>query len=170
MSQPPHDPAPGEQPDDKPEQDKPPSSNKPGDQGEQPPQLPVYGRTAPQPLPPFGEQPPPSYQEQRDYGQVPSYGQAPAPGRTNALAIGSLIAGIVGILAGCVLIVPIAAIVLGHLALSQIKKTGEAGLGLAITGLVLGYVGLLGWIAYWLLFVIGAASEDVAMLTGSISG
>ncbi|KAB2343987.1 DUF4190 domain-containing protein [Actinomadura rudentiformis] len=207
MSQPPHDRAPGEQPDDKPDTgqpayseppphgeqlpykrrpqpDEPPSLEKPGDRGEQAPQPPAYGQTAPQELPPFPE-PPPSYQEQRDYGQPPSYaqhpptgmppypqggfppGQAAASGRTNALAIGSLVAGIVGIVCG---VGSIVAIVLGHLALSKIKKTGEAGRGLAITGLILGYLAILAWIAYLILVVLVATDDSSALLTGSRSG
>jgi len=57
---------------------------------------------------------------------------APGPARpTNTLAIIALIAAFV---------FPIAGIVVGHLALSQIKKTGEAGHGLALWGTILGYV------------------------------
>jgi peptidyl-prolyl cis-trans isomerase B (cyclophilin B) len=52
-------------------------------------------------------------------------------GRTNTLAIIALIAGIV---------VPIVGIVIGHIALGQIKKTGENGRGLALAGTVIGYV------------------------------
>lgn len=37
----------------------------------------------------------------------------------------------------------IAAVILGHIALSQIKRTGQAGRGIAIAGLVLGYLGVL---------------------------
>ncbi|MCB1296926.1 MAG: DUF4190 domain-containing protein [Gordonia sp.] len=33
-------------------------------------------------------------------------------------------------------------IVFGHIGLSQIKRTGEGGRGLAIAGLILGYIGL----------------------------
>jgi len=51
--------------------------------------------------------------------------------KTNTLAIIALILGIV---------VPIGGIIVGHIALSQIKKTGEAGRGLALTGTILGYV------------------------------
>ena len=36
----------------------------------------------------------------------------------------------------------LAAIITGHIALSQIKKTGEQGRGLAIAGLIIGYIGL----------------------------
>ena len=57
---------------------------------------------------------------------------APAAGRpTNTLAIIALIAAF---------IVPLAGIVVGHIALGQIKKTGENGHGLALAGTVLGYV------------------------------
>lgn len=37
--------------------------------------------------------------------------------------------------------VSLVAVVLGHLALGRIKRTGERGRGLAIAGLVLGYAG-----------------------------
>jgi hypothetical protein len=57
---------------------------------------------------------------------------APAAGqRTNVLAIVALILGI---------FVPIGGIITGHIALSQIKKTGEAGHGLALAGTIIGYV------------------------------
>lgn len=57
---------------------------------------------------------------------------------TNGFAVASLVLGILWICS----IGSIAAIALGHIALAQIKRTGAAGWGLAITGLVLGYVGL----------------------------
>ncbi len=57
---------------------------------------------------------------------------APAPQQTNTLAVLSLILGI--------LVAP-AGIITGHLALSKIKRTGEAGRGLALAGTIIGYVG-----------------------------
>jgi hypothetical protein len=97
------------------------------------------GGTPPQP--PQG--PPP--------GQQPGYGaqppgqqqyQAPGPqgGGTNGLAVASMILGILWICyIGSVL-----AIIFGHVALSQIKKSGDTqgGKGMAIAGLVLGYLGI----------------------------
>lgn len=59
---------------------------------------------------------------------------APVSAKTNGLAIASLILGIVG--------VSIVAIILGHISLSQINKTGEQGRGMALAGTILGYVGL----------------------------
>ena len=54
--------------------------------------------------------------------------------KTNTLAIVSLITSIVGL--------SLIGIITGHISMSQIKKTGEQGRGLAIAGLVIGYVGI----------------------------
>jgi hypothetical protein len=62
-----------------------------------------------------------------------------APARTNALAVGSLACGIGQLFLGPLPTVP--AIVLGHLARREIRRTGEDGVGLATAGLVLGWIG-----------------------------
>jgi hypothetical protein len=49
----------------------------------------------------------------------------------------------------------IVAIVLGHVARAQIRRSGEAGAGLALLGIILGWVGL---IAAIVLFVIAMGS------------
>ncbi|MGV0764803.1 DUF4190 domain-containing protein [Mycolicibacterium sp. XJ647] len=54
--------------------------------------------------------------------------------RTNGLAIAALVCPLVT----CVLF-PLG-IIFGHIALSQIARTGEGGRGLAIAGLVISYV------------------------------
>ncbi len=46
------------------------------------------------------------------------------------------------------------AVITGHIALKQIKASGESGRSLAITGTVLGYVHLAGWIIFGILGVI----------------
>ncbi|MBX7434065.1 peptidylprolyl isomerase [Mycobacterium sp. Y57] len=65
----------------------------------------------------------------------PPYGHPgyPAVGRrpTNSLAIASLV---------CAFLFAPLGVVFGHMSLSQIRKTGEEGRGLAIAGLVIGYV------------------------------
>jgi uncharacterized membrane protein len=60
--------------------------------------------------------------------------------KTNGLAIASLVLGIVWIY----WIGSILAIVFGHVALSQIKKSNgtQSGRGMAIAGLVLGYLAI----------------------------
>jgi hypothetical protein len=60
-----------------------------------------------------------------------------APARTNGLAIASLACGLAQFAFGPLATIP--AIVLGHMARSQIKRTGEQGGGLALAGLVLGW-------------------------------
>ena len=57
--------------------------------------------------------------------------------RTNGLAIASLACGLAQFAFGLMATIP--AIVLGHMARSQIRRTGEQGAGLALAGLVLGW-------------------------------
>jgi hypothetical protein len=60
-----------------------------------------------------------------------------ATARTNGLAIASLACGLAQFAFGPLATIP--AIVLGHMARSQIRRTGEQGAGLALAGLVLGW-------------------------------
>jgi hypothetical protein len=53
---------------------------------------------------------------------------------TNGFAIAALVAGILS--------ASLFAIIFGHVAISQINKTGQQGKGMAIAGLVLGYLWL----------------------------
>jgi len=57
---------------------------------------------------------------------------------TNGLAVTSLILGILWMWS----LASLLAIVLGHIALTQIRSRGEGGREMAIAGLALGYVGL----------------------------
>lgn len=71
---------------------------------------------------------------------------------TNGLAIASMVLGILWVWwIGSVL-----AVVFGHIALGQIKRTGQGGRGMAIAGLVLGYIG----IAFLVLFILAVALGD----------
>lgn len=51
----------------------------------------------------------------------------------------------------------VAAVITGHISLAQIKRSNEAGRGLAITGLVLGYLTIAGWIIFGILAVVAKA-------------
>lgn len=75
-------------------------------------------------------------------------------GGSNGLAIASLVCGLIG--------VSIPAIVLGHIALSQIRSSGgrQGGRGMAIAGLVLGYLALVVVILVFVLLGVFAASLD----------
>jgi len=84
--------------------------------------------------------------------QVGSYQPvAPVP-PTNGLAIGSMVCGFAGIVTFGFAAIP--AVILGHIARSQIKQTGEPGDGMAVTGLVLGYMGILG-LLFMILIIAG---------------
>lgn len=70
---------------------------------------------------------------------APSLGGIPTRPRNNALAIASLVLGIIWVCGlGSLL-----ALILGIIALSQIKKSGASGRGMAIAGIVLGVLGIL---------------------------
>ena len=70
--------------------------------------------------------------------------QAPQRYSTNGLAVGSLVAGLLWFF----WVGSVAAVVFGHVALNQIKASEgrETGSGMAIAGLVLGYLQILGLI------------------------
>jgi hypothetical protein len=70
---------------------------------------------------------------------VPTY-PPPVRIRTNGLAIAALVSGLLFITTiGAVL-----AVIFGHVAISQIKRSGgwQRGGGMAVAGLVLGYAGI----------------------------
>ena len=69
------------------------------------------------------------------------------------LSIASMVCGIASVIMGWILLPQIAAVITGHLAL----KREPSGKGMSITGLVLGYLCLLGYAAFWLLLIIGLA-------------
>ena len=77
--------------------------------------------------------------------------------QTNPLAVVSLSFGVGQV------IIPflgaIVAIVCGHISRSQIRETGQAGDGMAITGLVLGYTGVVLPLLAILALIIGIASS-----------
>ncbi len=70
---------------------------------------------------------------------LPPFG-GPGPRPRNSLAVASLCCGIGQLILGPLATMP--AIVCGHMALRQIRRTGEDGTGLAVAGLLLGWLGL----------------------------
>ncbi|MEB3981210.1 DUF4190 domain-containing protein [Mycobacterium sp. 663a-19] len=108
----------------------------PGDEsahdGEQPPWQPPWGAPAPPPSHPGYPGYPGGYYPPLDYPG--GYGPQVQPGM-NGLAIGSLISSFTGVFC-C--IGGILAIVLGALAIGQIKRTHQEGYALAVAGIVIG--------------------------------
>ena len=93
------------------------------------------------------------------YGQQPAYptpfGQAygaPQSGGADAKAITSLVLSIVWLLG----LGSIAAVILGHLSRSQATKQGRSPSGIALAGLIIGYLGIAGTIAVIALGVVFA--------------
>ncbi len=90
---------------------------------------------------------------------TPATPATPAPtvthtAKTNTLAIVSLICSILWIPS-------LVGVITGHIALGQIKRTGESGRGMAIAGLIIGYIGIataLLWGVFWIIFVVIASS------------
>lgn len=140
----------------------------PGPQGQQPASaqsqpVPPHGQQVPQqPVPPQGQQAPqPSAQQypgapyraqQGPAGPVapPAPSQSTILGNTNTFAFLAIIFAFIS---------PIAGIVFGHMGLSQIRRKGEAGRGIGLTGLIISYASL----AFLLLFFIFYISIIVMM-------
>jgi hypothetical protein len=115
--------------------------------GSEPPRFaPPYGSG----IPSYGQPPSPYYQQPGPYGQQGYYGM---PAEPKTLSIASMVCGIASVIMGWLLLPQIAAIITGHMAL----KREPSGKGMSITGLVLGYLCLLGYGAFWLLVIIGLA-------------
>ena len=100
------------------------------------------------PTQPYGGQP---------YGTQPYGSPPPATQKTNTLAIIALVLAFFVSLGG---------VICGHIALAQIKRTGEQGRGLAIAALVLGYIGIALGLLFLLVYVIAIAS---AVSSGALS-
>ena len=108
----------------------------------------------PGPYPPPGQYPPPY--------TSPNPNTAYASPGTNGLAIAALVLGILWLYwVGSIL-----AVIFGHIALSQVRRTGQGGRGLAIAGLVLGYVGLALLLLVIFLVIVGVTVAH----TGTVQG
>lgn len=94
--------------------------------------------------------------------------KTPATPKTNQLALWSMITGIAGLVVGWMIPLPmsVAAVVLGHIGLSQIKKTGDEGRNFAITGLITGYVGIL----VGIIIAVFASMFFLALFFGGMGG
>jgi hypothetical protein len=97
---------------------------------------------------------------------------ATGSGHTNTLAIVSLVAAIGSFFAHVIpgiggFTVALVAVITGHMARGQIKKTGEQGMGMATAGLIIGYIhlallALLVIVIVIVIFVLGIAMFGVS--------
>ena len=84
-----------------------------------------------------------------DYDQEaikPAVRAGHANARTNSFAIVALVLGFV---------LPPLAVPFGHVARSQIRRTGERGNGMALAGLILGYYSLVGMVIVMIAALVG---------------
>src|SRR4051794_8709584 len=106
--------------------------------------------------PGFSEVPPPGGSRGPYPAQPPIYYQYVPIQRTSGLAIASMVLGIVWIY----WIGSILAVIFGHIAISQTRKDATLrGRGMAIAGVVLGYVGL-GVLALIIVFAVAASTSN----------
>ncbi|MEV5613478.1 DUF1707 and DUF4190 domain-containing protein [Streptomyces sp. NPDC052225] len=79
------------------------------------------------------------------------------PPPTNSKAIGALSCGVATFLTMGATGIP--AVILGHMARAEIRRTGEQGDGMAVGGLVLGWLSVAAWTAVLLLLIVVAAQS-----------
>lgn len=88
---------------------------------------------------------------------------------TNGMAVASLVFGLVGMFLFPV-IAPLLAVIFGHVARRQIRNSGQGGGGMAVAGLVLGYIALsfaaIGLLIVIVIFIIAAAAAGAAGASG----
>jgi hypothetical protein len=83
--------------------------------------------------------------------------------KTSGMAIASLVCGILGLVTCCAIAPSALAVIFGGVSLSTIRRGEASGRGLAITGIVLGVIGLLVGVLFW---IFAATSPDIAPIPG----
>ncbi|GAA0246410.1 hypothetical protein GCM10009527_048870 [Actinomadura nitritigenes] len=78
-------------------------------------------------------------------------GAAPVSRGTNGMATAAMVLGLIGIVSCGT--TSILAIIFGHVAQSQIKRTHEEGQGMATAGLILGYIVTGLWLIVWVFYL-----------------
>jgi hypothetical protein len=95
---------------------------------------------------PYGQQQPP-------YGQQPMYGYGyPPPPKQQTNAILALVLSLVGF-ATCG-VTAIVGVIFGHIAMGKIKRGEEEGHGMALAGIIIGYVVIVGYLAVAALYIL----------------
>ncbi|MDG4822652.1 DUF4190 domain-containing protein [Asanoa sp. WMMD1127] len=132
----------------------------------------AYPATTPEGYPPAGYAAGPGYPAAPGYpayppagyvapaGAYPGYGYPPVA-KTNGLAIAALVCALAG-LATCIS-APVGAI-LGHVARKQIRERGESGDGMALAGIIVGWILtalILGYLAFVVIMIVIGAREGM---------
>ena len=100
----------------------------------------------------------PTYPAQPGYGQPPASGTAyppaaypPAASQSDGKAIASLVLGLVGLCG----IGSLLAVILGHQSRGEAKRQGREPSGMALAGVILGYLGLVAMVFVLIVFATG---------------
>ncbi|WP_338900329.1 DUF1707 and DUF4190 domain-containing protein [Streptomyces sp. TG1A-60] len=80
------------------------------------------------------------------------------PPPTNGKAVGSMICGVLTTMTMGLTGIP--AVVLGHTARAEMKRTGEGGEGFALAGIILGWLSVAGWALFLALMVIAGTASN----------
>ncbi len=85
--------------------------------------------------------------------------QTQRPVQTSGFAVTSLVVGILGL---CIVPLGVIAVIFGHLSLRQIKKSAGAtgGYGIAVAGLIIGYIGILNAVIFAAVLGFSIVSEQ----------
>ncbi len=85
--------------------------------------------------------------------------QTQRPVQTSGFAVTSLVVGILGL---CIVPLGVIAVIFGHLSLRQIKKSAGAtgGYGIAVAGLIIGYIGILNAVIFAAILGFSIVSEQ----------
>lgn len=151
--------------------------------------VPGSSQPAPSYPPPYPSTPPPGYAPPPNYGAMPypaappppaypAPGYPPYPGPispyypaapgNNGMALAALITSIVGVVIGIPLMLfcfigaalPITAVVLGVVALNQIKQTQQPGRGMAIAGIAVGGTTLGLGAVFFIIYLVAMAAAS----------
>ncbi|MFG2086502.1 MULTISPECIES: protein kinase [unclassified Spirillospora] len=95
-----------------------------------------------------------SYDNAYSAPTAPPHGYPHAKPPMNSLAIYAISMGAVGLITCGLPSIP--AIVAGHMAWARVRRSGERGMGLAVTGIALGWI----MVAFWALIAFGAALPE----------
>lgn len=124
-----------------------------------------YGQ-APYGQNPYGQQP----YGQAPYGQQP-YGATMPVAPNNGMAVAAMVVSIVGAVLAIFLVgglLGLVGAILGHVALGQIKRSGQGGRGMALAGVIVGWIALA--LSVLLLIAVIADENDDDCDYNSISG
>ncbi len=99
----------------------------------------------------------PSAAPVQPYPAVPRTFMPAPPPPTNGKAVGAMVCGVLTTMTMGVTGIP--AVILGHTARAEIRRTGEGGDGFAMAGLVLGWLSVAGWAVVMAILFLASVSS-----------